>query len=211
MIEVLARTPLNYWKRRGLAPQATPVLSHVGPKAMLVNGLSSSGGDAFPYYFRKLGLGPLIGTRTWGGLIGISGNPSLADGGAILAATFRFMATDGSWAVENEGVAPDVEVIDDPAALEGLAARLRAAPLVAFDTETSSLETHDAELIGLSLALSPTEVWYLPFGHRAPAADLLHGDAPPPAPRNLPPITDPATIASAMGQWIVKYSVKRLA
>jgi DNA polymerase-1 len=87
---------------------------------------------------------------------------------------------------------PDVEVIDDVSKLEGLAARLRAAPLVAFDTETSSLETHDAELIGLSLALSPTEVWYLPFGHRAPAADLLHGDAPPPQPRNLPSITDPA-------------------
>jgi tricorn protease len=114
MIEIVARQPLNYWKRRGLAPQATPVLSHVGPKAMLVNGLSSSGGDAFPYYFRKLGLGTIIGTRTWGGLIGISGNPSLADGGAILAATFRFLATDGTWAVENEGVAPDIEVIDRP-------------------------------------------------------------------------------------------------
>ncbi len=90
------------------------MLSHVGPKAMLINGLSSSGGDAFPYYFRKLNLGPLIGTRTWGGLIGLSGNPSLADGGAILAATFRFLATDGNWAVENEGVAPDVEVVDRP-------------------------------------------------------------------------------------------------
>jgi tricorn protease len=114
MIELLARTPLNYWKRRGLEPQPTPGLSHQGPKAMLINGLSSSGGDAFPYYFRKLGLGPLIGTRTWGGLIGISGNPGLADGGAILAANFRFMDTDGNWAVENEGVSPDIEVIDRP-------------------------------------------------------------------------------------------------
>ena len=114
MIELVSRTPLNYWKRRGLEPQATPVLSHAGPKAMLINGLSSSGGDAFPYYFRKLKLGTLIGTRTWGGLIGISGNPSLADGGAILAANFRFMDTDGNWAVENEGVAPDIEVIDRP-------------------------------------------------------------------------------------------------
>ncbi len=114
MIELLARTPFNYWKRRGLEPQPTPALSHRGPKAMLINGLSSSGGDAFPYYFRKLGLGPLIGTRTWGGLIGISGNPSLADGGAILAANFRFLDTDGAWAVENEGVAPDIEVVDRP-------------------------------------------------------------------------------------------------
>ncbi len=114
MIELVARKPLNHWKRRGLDPQATPLLSHDGPKAMLMNGLSSSGGDAFPYYFRKLGLGKLIGTRTWGGLIGISGNPTLADGGMLLAATFRFMDTDGRWAVENEGVAPDIEVIDRP-------------------------------------------------------------------------------------------------
>lgn len=117
MIEMLSRQPLNYWKSRGLEPSATPLLSHVGPKAMLINGLSSSGGDALPYYFRQLKLGPLIGTRTWGGLIGISGNPGLADGGSVLAATFRFIDTDGKWAVENEGVAPDVEVIDLPEAI----------------------------------------------------------------------------------------------
>jgi tricorn protease len=114
MIELLSRKPLNYWKRRGLDPQATPMLSHKGPMAMLINGLASSGGDALPYYFRKLGLGKLIGTRTWGGLIGISGNPSLADGGIVLAATFRFMDTDGHWVVENEGVSPDIEVVDRP-------------------------------------------------------------------------------------------------
>lgn len=114
MIELLARQPLNYWKRRGLEPNATPLLSHLGPKAMLINGMSSSGGDALPYYFRKLGLGTLIGTRTWGGLIGISGGPALLDNGRVLAATFRFMDTDGQWAVENEGVVPDQEVIDRP-------------------------------------------------------------------------------------------------
>ncbi|TXK59708.1 PDZ domain-containing protein [Alkalisalibacterium limincola] len=114
MVELLTREPLNYWKRRGLQPTATPVLHHRGPKAMLINGQSSSGGDALPYYFRKFGLGTIIGTRTWGGLIGISGNPRLADNGAILAATFSFMDTDGNWAVENEGVAPDIEVIDRP-------------------------------------------------------------------------------------------------
>ncbi|MEO8635055.1 MAG: DNA polymerase I [Gemmatimonadales bacterium] len=80
---------------------------------------------------------------------------------------------------------PSVTVIDDPAALPALIARLRQAPLVALDTETSSLEPHDAELIGLSLAASPTEVWYLPFGHRPPAGELA---APAPV-RNLPPIT----------------------
>jgi len=141
MIEMLARTPLNYWKRRGLEPQPTPGIVHNGPKAMLINGLSSSGGDALPYYFRQLKLGPLIGTRTWGGLIGISGNPGLVDGGSILAATFRFMAaSDGSWAVENEGVAPDIEVVDRPdlvaagrdpsleKAVEVLLEQLRATP-----------------------------------------------------------------------------------
>ena len=114
MIEILARKPLNYWKRRGLEPEATPLLSHNGPKAMLINGLSSSGGDALPYYFRKLGLGVLIGTRTWGGLIGISGNPGLADGGTMSASTFRILSTDNKWVVENEGVVPDIEVLDRP-------------------------------------------------------------------------------------------------
>lgn len=114
LVEILARTPLNYWKQRGLEPNATPFLHHNGPKAMLINGLASSGGDALPYYFRKLGLGKLIGTRTWGGLIGISGNPRLADNGAMIAATFSFMDTDGKWDVEDVGVEPDIEVIDRP-------------------------------------------------------------------------------------------------
>lgn len=117
MIELLARSPLNYWKSKGLEPYATPLLSHLGPKAMLINGQSSSGGDALPYYFRRLGLGKLFGTRTWGGLIGINGdNPRLADGGTILAATFRFLDTEGRWDVEDIGVAPDVDVIDRPEA-----------------------------------------------------------------------------------------------
>lgn len=114
MIELLSRKTLNYWKFRGLDPNATPLIAHDGPKAMLINGLSSSGGDALPYYFRKNNLGPIIGTRTWGGLIGISGNPGLVDGGSVLAATFRFIDTDGKWAVENVGVSPDIEVIDYP-------------------------------------------------------------------------------------------------
>ncbi|WMS88829.1 S41 family peptidase [Pleionea litopenaei] len=114
MIEILSRKTLNYWKFRGLKPNATPLIAHDGPKAMLINGYSSSGGDALPFYFRKLGLGKLIGTRTWGGLIGISGNPGLADGGLLLAATFRVMDADGNWVVENEGVSPDIEVLDRP-------------------------------------------------------------------------------------------------
>jgi len=114
MIELLDRPILNYWTRRGVVPTPTPGVSHQGPKVCLINGYSSSGGDAFPYYFRKRGLGKLIGTRTWGGLIGLSGNPGLMDGGSISIPTFRFLETDGNWAVENEGVSPDFEVVDRP-------------------------------------------------------------------------------------------------
>ncbi|MGB2427264.1 MAG: S41 family peptidase, partial [Alteromonas sp.] len=81
---------------------------------MLINGYSSSGGDALPYYFKQAGLGVLIGTRTWGGLIGISGNPSLVDDGQVIAATFRILDNEGNWIIENEGVVPDIEVVDRP-------------------------------------------------------------------------------------------------
>ncbi len=114
MMEILGRETLNYWKQRGLKPNATPFVAHDGPKVMLTNGYSSSGGDALPWYFRKMGLGKLIGTRTWGGLIGISGAPVLVDGGMLIPPTFRIMDVDGNWVVENEGVSPDIEVIDRP-------------------------------------------------------------------------------------------------
>jgi len=114
MIELVSRPVLNYWARRGVEPSSTPAYANTGPKVCLINGQSSSGGDAFPYYFRKLGLGALIGTRTWGGLIGISGNPPLLDGGSISAPSFRFFGTGGEWEVEGVGVAPDIEVIDAP-------------------------------------------------------------------------------------------------
>jgi tricorn protease len=114
MIEYLARHTLAYWARRGIEGFTTPGFAHDGPKAMLINGYSSSGGDALPYFFRQNGLGPLIGTRTWGGLIGLSGNPSLMDGGAVQIPTFRIYDQSGKWVIENEGVSPDVEVIDLP-------------------------------------------------------------------------------------------------
>jgi tricorn protease len=114
MTELLARKTLNYWATRGLELTPDPGVAHDGPKVMLINGYSSSGGDAFPYYFKKSKLGLLIGTRTWGGLIGISGNPDFADGGSFNVPTFGFVDTDGHWAVEGEGVSPDIEVIDRP-------------------------------------------------------------------------------------------------
>ncbi|MBN2399127.1 MAG: PD40 domain-containing protein [Candidatus Aminicenantes bacterium] len=114
MTELLARKTLNYWATRGLELTPDPGVAHDGPKVMLINGYSSSGGDAFPYYFKKSKLGLLIGTRTWGGLIGISGNPDFADGGSFNIPTFGFVDTDGHWAVEGEGVYPDIEIIDRP-------------------------------------------------------------------------------------------------
>jgi tricorn protease len=84
---------------------------------MLINGWSGSGGDAFPFYFREAGLGPLIGTRTWGGLIGISGVPTLVDGGNITVPTFRMFDPKGQWFAEGHGVDPDILVEDDPTEL----------------------------------------------------------------------------------------------
>jgi len=114
MIALLSRPLLNYWVSRGVEPVTTPGFVNTGPKACLINGSAGSGGDAFPYYFRKLGLGPLIGTKTWGGLIGLSGNPQLLDGGSLSTPTFRFLDTEGHWGVENVGVLPDIEVVDRP-------------------------------------------------------------------------------------------------
>ena len=96
-----------------------PTDSHQGPKCMLINGLAGSGGDAFPFYFKQAGLGKLIGTRTWGGLVGISGNPVFVDGGSVTAPTFAFYEKDGTWGIEGHGVDPDIEVIDDPAKMQG--------------------------------------------------------------------------------------------
>ena len=96
--------------------------------------------------------------------------------------------TADDWLALDDQPAAGVVVVDDPAEIPELVRRLRAAPLVAIDTETSSLEPHDAELVGLSLAASPTEVWYLPFAHRP-----LSGELAAPAPvKNLPPLGDPA-------------------
>jgi tricorn protease len=117
MLELIDRPLLNYWAVRGLDFYTTPGFVHTGPKAMLINGQAGSGGDAFPYYFRKMGLGPLIGTTTWGGLIGLNTSPALLDGGQLSTPAYRFLTTEGEWDVENVGVKPDIEVIDRPDAL----------------------------------------------------------------------------------------------
>ncbi len=113
-IELLNRSLFSYWAVRDGRDWQWPPISHVGPKVMLINGWSGSGGDCFPLYFKQAGVGPLIGTRTWGGLIGMSGNPPLIDGGRVTVPTFGIYSTKGEWIVEGYGVDPDIEVIDDP-------------------------------------------------------------------------------------------------
>jgi len=114
-IEMLNRPVTNYWARRDQKDWPWPPDAHQGPKCMLINGPSGSGGDAFPYYFKQAGLGKLIGRRTWGGLVGISGSPGLIDNARVTVPTFAFYETDGTWGIEGHGVDPDIDVIDDPA------------------------------------------------------------------------------------------------
>jgi tricorn protease len=112
-IELLDRKPLAFWAVRDGSDWSWPPAGNFGPKVMLINGFSGSGGDAFPDYFKKRGLGPLIGTRTWGGLIGISGAPNLIDNGIITVPTFRMYDPDGTWFKEGHGVDADIEVVED--------------------------------------------------------------------------------------------------
>ncbi len=127
-IEVLNRPALAFWAVRDGKDWPWPPIGHFGPKVMLINGWSGSGGDAFPDYFRKAGLGPLIGTRTWGGLIGMSGVPRLIDGGVVTVPTFRMYDPDGKWFKEGHGVDPDIEVMENPVLLaKGLDPQLERA------------------------------------------------------------------------------------
>jgi tricorn protease-like protein/C-terminal processing protease CtpA/Prc len=127
-IELLNRPATNYWARRNGHDWTWPPDSHQGPKAMLINGLAGSGGDMFPWLFKHNKIGAVIGLRTWGGLVGISGNPGLIDGGAITVPTFGFYETDGTWGVEGHGVDPDIKVVDDPGLLaKGQDPQLEAA------------------------------------------------------------------------------------
>jgi tricorn protease len=117
VLEVLNRKYLSGWKDRDALVFNTPAGGIYGPKAMLIDQDAGSGGDFLPYGFKRLGLGRLIGSRTWGGLIGISANPSLIDGGFLSVPFFRVFTPEGEWHVENEGVAPDVDVPLDPLAV----------------------------------------------------------------------------------------------
>jgi len=113
--EILNRKPLSAASNRVGEPLVQPQ-GIFGPKVMLINERAGSGGDAMPWYFRRAGVGKLIGMRTWGGLVGMAGGPGLMDGGFVGAPSSGiYNPLTGEWEVENIGVAPDIEVEQDPA------------------------------------------------------------------------------------------------
>ena len=115
VIEQLQRKQTNFFMTRAGEPFTTPQNAIFGPKAMIVNEYSSSGGDAMPWLFRDRKIGPVVGKRTWGGLVGIFGAPELIDGGFLTAPNLAFYNLKGEWDVENHGVTPDYDVELDPA------------------------------------------------------------------------------------------------
>ena len=119
ILDMLNRPLLSYWQSREGKPFTSPRASIYGPKVMIVNEYAGSGGDALPHFFRRRNLGTIVGKRTWGGLVGISGYPSLIDGGSVTSPSFGIYSPDGKWEVENVGVAPDIEVEMDPKACVG--------------------------------------------------------------------------------------------
>jgi tricorn protease len=116
VVEYLSRQQLGKIAFRDGKDWNVPAGAIYGPKVMLVNELAGSGGDAMPWFFKKLKVGPLVGKRTWGGLIAAAGIPTLMDGGSVRAPNGAVYGLNGQWEVENVGVAPDIEVEFDPAA-----------------------------------------------------------------------------------------------
>ena len=108
--------PFNFVTSRYGADTPIPAGAIYGPKAMLINEYAGSGGDELPWLFRYFKVGTLVGTRTWGGLVGIGGYPTLMDGGSVTAPRGAIWTPERDYAVENHGVAPDVDVDLDPAA-----------------------------------------------------------------------------------------------
>jgi tricorn protease len=144
IVDYLRRPLLSYWATREGKDFTTPLGAIFGPKVMIVNQRAGSGGDALPWYFRKLNIGPLVGKRTWGGLVGIYDSPDLIDGGQVTAPRMAFWNPDGTWDVENRGVTPDIEVELDPAAWrQGRDLQLEKAVQVALELlEKNPLPTH---------------------------------------------------------------------
>jgi len=116
IIDVLQRDFDGYFNNAAgeRMPFTSPAAGIWGPKVMIVNEMAGSGGDLMPYMFKRRKIGPLVGKRTWGGLVHTADTPPFIDGGSMIAPRGGFFARDGKWAVENEGVAPDIDVENWP-------------------------------------------------------------------------------------------------
>jgi tricorn protease len=133
IVEVMSRTIEAYWSPRYGNIEHTPNAGIYGPKVMIANEISGSGGDALPWLFKQAKLGTLVGKRTWGGLVGISDIPVLMDGGRVTSPSVAFFSPKGEWDVENHGVDPDVVVEQDPKAVSaGHDPQLEAAVAIAL-------------------------------------------------------------------------------
>lgn len=150
IVDILDRELTGYFNSRAgdRRPFTQPMAGLFGPKVMIINGRAGSGGDLLPYLFRFKGVGPLVGTRTWGGLVGTWDTPPLLDGGRFVAPRGGFFDVNGEWAVEAEGVAPDIEVRNDPADVRaGRDPQLEAAVAEALrllETEAVELQAEPA-------------------------------------------------------------------
>lgn len=129
------RKPVSaYWAMRYGADLKTPSASIQGPKVMIINESAGSGGDLLPYMWRKFGAGKLVGTATWGGLVGTLGFPVLMDGGSVTAPNLAFWDVGEGFGIENVGVPPDIEVEQTPRdVIAGRDPQLEAAIKVAMD------------------------------------------------------------------------------
>ncbi|MGC2887927.1 MAG: PDZ domain-containing protein, partial [Candidatus Acidiferrum sp.] len=119
IIDMLKRPLRNCDITREGGEFCSPLAQIYGPKTMIINEMSGSGGDALPWMFKQDKVGPLVGTRTWGGLVGIYNYPPLMDGGFVTAPRVAIFGLHGEWEVENHGIAPDIEVENDPASVAG--------------------------------------------------------------------------------------------
>jgi tricorn protease len=135
IIDYLRRPLLSYWDMREGEDITTPIEAIFGPKVMITNEMAGSGGDAMPWMFRQTRIGPLVGKRTWGGLVGHYTNPGdLLDGGFTGTPNLAFYNPNGTWDVENHGVPPDFDVELDPqAARAGHDTQLERAVEVVMD------------------------------------------------------------------------------
>lgn len=144
IVDVLKRFPLSGAVERDGKAVHDPVGAIFGPKVMLINQNSGSGGDAMPWYFRKAEIGKLVGTRTWGGLVGIGGYPTLLDGGRVTAPRYAIYGLHSDFEVENRGIAPDVPVEELPKDVaEGHDRQLETGVQLVLD----ELKTHPVPVI----------------------------------------------------------------